>query len=84
MENKRALRLLWKHPHPESTRTYEFQKFVEAKYGVSLSDYEALRQWSISNIGSFWEEAWHFTGVRASQPFRKVNARRGYVYLVES
>ena len=75
MEDRGAPKLLWKHPHPEATRTYDFQKAIETKYNLSFPNYEALRQWSIANIGAFWEEVWHFTGVRASQPYTKVISR---------
>lgn len=51
---------------------YEFKTLVEKKYHVKLNGYEALRQWSINHIAQFWEEIWHFTGIRASTPFTKV------------
>ena len=63
---------LWEHENPISTRTYEFKRSIEAKYGVHLEDYEELRQWSINHLGPFWEEVWHFTGIRSSTPFTKV------------
>ena len=67
---------LWQHPHPDTTRTYEFQKLIEKKFNISLPDYEALRKWSINNLNAFWEEVWAFTGVVSTQPFRKV----GYLH----
>ncbi|KAA6408639.1 MAG: acetoacetate- ligase [Lasallia pustulata] len=64
--------MLWRHKNPESTSMYEFKTLVEKKYHVKLNGYEALRQWSINHIAQFWEEIWHFTGIRASTPFTKV------------
>lgn len=64
--------LLWTHHNPTSTRIWEFKTRIERVYGVSLADYEALRQWSIKNIDSFWSEVWSFTGIVASEPFIEV------------
>lgn len=63
---------LWEHKDPKSTQTWAFKSRIEQKYNLSLQDYEALRQWSIANIGAFWSEVWHFTQVKASEPFSKV------------
>ncbi|KAL9101817.1 MAG: hypothetical protein Q9163_002964 [Psora crenata] len=71
MERRPTPKLLWKHSSPEATRTYEFKQTIERKYDVSLKDYEALRQWSLDNLNRFWEEVWHFTKVKASNPFTK-------------
>lgn len=65
---------LWTHPDPTHTRLWEFKTHIEQKYGESFADYEALRQWSIKNIGPLWSEVWHFTGVVASEPFTEVRA----------
>lgn len=68
--------LLWKPANPESTRIFDFKKSLESKYGVQLKSYQELYQWSISNINPFWEEVWHFTGVKASRAFTKVSLIR--------
>ncbi|KAL9603062.1 MAG: hypothetical protein Q9219_001426 [cf. Caloplaca sp. 3 TL-2023] len=64
-------RLLWQHPDPTSTQLYKFQSIVEKKCGAQFADYEALRQWTIQNPNTFWEEVWHFTSVVASGTFLK-------------
>jgi acetoacetyl-CoA synthetase len=51
---------------------YRFKELISSKYNVKLTDYESLRQWSINNLAQFWEEVWHFTGVRASESFAEV------------
>ncbi|KAL9002459.1 MAG: hypothetical protein Q9188_004609 [Gyalolechia gomerana] len=63
--------LLWQHRDPRSTRMHEFKTIIEEKHGVQLPNYEALRQWTIQNLNSFWEDVWYFTGVVASSPFSK-------------
>lgn len=65
---------LWTHADPTQTRLWEFKTHIEQKYGENFTDYEALRQWSIKNIGPLWSEVWHFTGVVASEPFTEVRA----------
>ena len=65
-------KMLWRHKDPESTSMYRFKTLVEKKYSVKLDGYEALRRWSITNIAQFWEEVWHFTGIKASSPYIKV------------
>lgn len=61
---------------------YKFKTLVEKKYNVKLDGYEALRQWSITNVAQFWEEVWHFTGIKASTPYTKVSTTYLIEYLV--
>lgn len=62
---------LWMHSNPTQTRTYDFKTKIEREYNQQFATYEELRQWSIANINLFWEEVWHFTGIKASEPFTK-------------
>ena len=73
---------LWEHPSPQTTRTHEFKRSIEQKYGIQLKDYESLRQWSIDYLAQFWEEVWHFTGIQASAPFTKVGLRSDPIYIL--
>lgn len=68
-DHKSSHKLLWRHTDPTSTRAFQFKSLIETKYNVTLQEYEDLRLWSIAKIGKFWEEVWHFTGVRASCSF---------------
>lgn len=72
MDSATPVKMLWKHPHPELTRTYLFKAHVEQKYDVHLPEYDHLRQWSLDNLSCFWEEVWAFTNIQASMPFAKV------------
>lgn len=63
---------LWRHPDPTSTPLWKFVQHVNSKYGLDLKDYPAVYRWSIDNVAEFWEEAWHFVGIRASKSFDKV------------
>ncbi|KAF2434107.1 acetoacetate-CoA ligase [Tothia fuscella] len=63
---------LWEHPNPESTKMYEFMTMLNETKGLNLKGYDDLHEWSINNIALFWELVWHFTGVRASVPYKQV------------
>jgi acetoacetyl-CoA synthetase len=58
-------KLLWKHSSPKSTPMYQFLQEVNSTYGLQLSTYSELHQWSIENIDQFWQRVWEFVGVRA-------------------
>ncbi|MCJ1384430.1 hypothetical protein MMC17_007546 [Xylographa soralifera] len=64
--------LLWSHQEPLATHISQFKTRIEDTYNVNLPDYDALRQWSITNLDPFWAEVWKFTGVVASESFSKV------------
>lgn len=66
-------RLLWQHKDPTSTRMYEFKTLLEKQHDVKLDTYRDLHQWSVDNIGKFWEHVWEFTGIVASAPFTQVS-----------
>jgi acetoacetyl-CoA synthetase len=68
---------LWEQsvPDREATVMYKFMVLLNRKHGLQLKTYDDLHQWSIANIAAFWEEVWHFTGVRASQPYNRVSTR---------
>ncbi|KAF3354883.1 hypothetical protein VdG1_04539 [Verticillium dahliae VDG1] len=65
-------RELWRHPDPTSTPLWAFTRRVNEKYDLQLNDYPAVYQWSIDNVAAFWEEVWHFSGVKASKSFDEV------------
>ncbi|KAJ5904175.1 AMP-dependent synthetase/ligase [Penicillium tannophilum] len=63
---------LWRPSSPEKTQIYDFMTKVSTKHGLSMYDYNALWQWSISEPAKFWEEIWHYTGIKAHQPYQQV------------
>lgn len=63
---------LWRHPDPKSTQMYAFKQHISQKYAIDLPDYDALYQWSISNVAAFWEEIWKRTGIKAHTPYKTV------------
>ena len=63
---------LWRHPDPKSTPMWRFIQHVNEKYGLELDGYPGLYKWSIEHVAQFWEEVWHFVGIKASKPFEEV------------
>ncbi|KAK3987883.1 acetoacetate-CoA ligase [Cladorrhinum sp. PSN332] len=63
---------LWRHSSPEGTQMWKFMNHVNSKYGLTLNDYPSLYKWSVDNVGDFWNEVWHFAGIKASKVFDEV------------
>ncbi|KAJ4512102.1 hypothetical protein HRR83_006060 [Exophiala dermatitidis] len=63
---------LWRHPHPESTEFHAFQQHVAKKHGVSTSSYNDIWKWSVDHPSAFWEEIWHYTGIKANKQYDSV------------
>ncbi|SPO03059.1 related to acetoacetyl-CoA synthetase [Cephalotrichum gorgonifer] len=72
MTQKNAREVLWTPPDPRSTPMWRFIERVNEKYGLNIADYEALYQWSIENVASFWEEVWIFFDIKASRSYDEV------------
>jgi acetoacetyl-CoA synthetase len=52
----------------QATNLWAFMRQVEADYGVTLDDYDALWAWSITEMESFWRALWKFCGVIGDGP----------------
>lgn len=62
--------LLWT-PRPEFADQSEIAKFMrwlEAERGHRFADYEALRQWSVSDIEAFWAAIWDYFDIASDAP----------------
>jgi acetoacetyl-CoA synthetase len=70
---------LWRHSNIPATHMWAFMQRINEKYDLTLQTYEQLHRWSIGNIAVFWEETWHFTGVRATKGYDLV---RGFSYVM--
>ncbi|WP_121065192.1 acetoacetate--CoA ligase [Chachezhania antarctica] len=44
----------------DATRMAEFTRFVEARHGLEFKDYNALWEWSVTDLDSFWRAIWEF------------------------
>ncbi|KKZ61689.1 acetoacetate-CoA ligase [[Emmonsia] crescens] len=70
--NAAIVKELWRPSSPESTKIHKFMSLVGQKYGLHVNNYHDLWDWSVSEPSSFWEEVWHFTGVKAQKTYDKV------------
>jgi acetoacetyl-CoA synthetase len=70
--------LLWapSEEKKESSRMMAYMAWLKDHKGLELNDYQALWQWSVSNIPRFWESVWQFFEVQASRPYTEVLQRR--------
>lgn len=64
---------LWRHPEPQKSQLYAFQQHVAQKHGVKGETYNDLYEWSIQRPAAFWEEVWHYTGIKASKQYETVD-----------
>ncbi|KAJ5902033.1 hypothetical protein N7495_002561 [Penicillium taxi] len=64
---------LWRPSSPETTQIYDFMNKLNKNYSLSLNDYHELWQWSVSQPTQFWEEIWHYTSIKAHQPYQQVS-----------
>lgn len=63
---------LWRNSNPQSTQIYAFQQHVKQKHELKGDTYQDLWQWSVDHPAAFWEEIWHYTGIKASKPYDTV------------
>ncbi|TNE92234.1 MAG: acetoacetate--CoA ligase [Deltaproteobacteria bacterium] len=60
-----------------STQLDAFRREINARFGLSLETYDDLHTWSVSEVSSFWEAVWQFTGlVRSTEPTRVMGEPR--------
>ncbi|OJI90880.1 hypothetical protein ASPTUDRAFT_111287 [Aspergillus tubingensis CBS 134.48] len=63
---------LWRHSSPCSTQIYDFIQSANAKHGLSMSTYNDLWQWSVSEPAKFWEDVWNYTSIKAHKSYDRV------------
>ncbi|HEY7151811.1 MAG TPA: acetoacetate--CoA ligase [Solirubrobacterales bacterium] len=66
--------LLWE-PSAESIERSvmtRYMRWLAAERGLVFDDYQALWNWSVSELEEFWASIWDFFEVRASAPYSRV------------
>src|ERR671937_2326432 len=75
---KRHGELLWE-PSPErverATMT-RYRRWLAAERERSFDDYQALWEWSVTELEEFWASIWDFFAVRAATPYSQVLPER--------
>jgi len=51
----------------ENTNITRFMELVSKDYGIDVSDYASLYQWSIENPSAFWSLFWDFADIKAAR-----------------
>jgi acetoacetyl-CoA synthetase len=51
----------------ENANITRFMEWVRDGYGVAVTDYAALYQWSIANPAPFWDLIWDFADIKAER-----------------
>ena len=49
----------------------EYYEFLRKEYGLTFSNYSELHSWSVTDIETFWESIWKFSGLIHSKPYDK-------------
>ena len=70
--------LLWT-PSPDQVARANitaFTAWLAAERQLRFASYEALWQWSVTDLDGFWQAVWDYCGIRASTPPSAVLGRR--------
>ena len=49
-----------------------YMGWLEAEQGLTFADYDALYQWSIDNLETFWQSIWDYFDIQSSTPYQQV------------
>ena len=68
------MKALWQPSAEQIKRSHmqRFQEQLKSQLNLSFANYEELHQWSVDNPEQFWEQLWHYTDIRASEPYSAV------------
>jgi acetoacetyl-CoA synthetase len=56
----------------EDANLTSYMNWLDKERGLRFRSYEELWQWSVADLESFWESAWDYFGVEASQSYSSV------------
>ena len=70
--------LLWTPPaaYCALSGVERFRHWVNARNGLDLEDYEALRRWSVDELEKFWAACWDYFDIRSETPYLRVLDRQ--------
>jgi acetoacetyl-CoA synthetase len=58
-------------PEPQILR---FERFLRDTRGLHFASYEALWQWSVTDLAGFWDAVWQYFDIQSPTPYRSVLA----------
>jgi len=53
-----------------------YRRWLAEQRGLSFDNYESLRQWSVTELDSFWRTIWGYFDLQSATPFDAVLAQR--------
>ena len=56
----------------EAAEVTRFRHWIESSANVRLPDFGALWQWSVDDVGRFWEAVWRYFEISSATPYREV------------
>jgi acetoacetyl-CoA synthetase len=56
----------------EKSHVMRFIAWLERERGLTFADYEALRQWSVSDLEGFWSAIWAFYDIKSERPYERI------------
>jgi acetoacetyl-CoA synthetase len=70
--------VLWTPPADAGERFEigRYQEWLRTTRGLDFPDYEALWQWSITDLEGFWSSIWEFFEIRSHSPYERVLGSR--------
>src|SRR6478735_3221564 len=57
-------------PHVPQIRLY--QDWLKAKHGLAFDNYQALWEWSVRDLGVFWQSVWDYFDLQSPTPHTRV------------
>ncbi|KFZ09994.1 hypothetical protein V501_05380 [Pseudogymnoascus sp. VKM F-4519 (FW-2642)] len=56
-------KVLWQHPHPETTYLERFRHYVNRRHNLSLQTYDDIHEYSTSRYADFWDDVFHYSDI---------------------
>jgi acetoacetyl-CoA synthetase len=61
-------------PAPYVPQIRRYQDWLRAHRGLAFDDYQALWEWSVTDVEAFWQSTWDYLGLQSPTPHAKVLA----------
>ncbi|PTR31405.1 acetoacetyl-CoA synthetase [Rhodococcus sp. OK519] len=71
----------------DGARITDFARWVERRTGLTLPDYRALWEWSVDDLGAFWQSVWDYFDVESATdpgPALAVDTMPGAVWFPDA
>ncbi|OBT58867.1 hypothetical protein VE04_00920 [Pseudogymnoascus sp. 24MN13] len=65
-------KVLWQHPHPETTYLERFRHYVNRRHNLSLQTYDDIHEYSTSRYADFWDDVFHYSDIIHTGVYNKV------------